>query len=200
MEHIGFKNCVVKVILDPAAEMNFSIRFGMGNKYKVLVKILINNDSQLLQITNEMKKIWGEGKYDFLVVFNWKGCSKKIMANQEFKNNIMKIFGKLEKEESSESENKIGKFEKVRKLEKERVERKKEDEIITSKSSEKPYNEWARTVFNYTKEFGNAPDFDDYKPSTVKKLKNYIRNRLGAPNLSDEDTMKVAELVREMLL
>lgn len=187
-----FKSCQVKVIYDPQAETSFSMRFGMGAVYKVLVKIIVQNPNQLLEVTNTMKKVYGIGQYNFIVNFNWKGCSKQILSNQQFKNDIRKIFGGNPKDPSkySNSNSSEESYEDERKSK--TPKKLKENDIIK-------YKEWALTVYNYTVEYGCNPDFNDYKPKTISKLCNYIRSRLGMPLMTDDEAIIIVDEVRKLM-
>jgi hypothetical protein len=155
--------CLIRVIINPTVKKSFSLTFGK----QLDVKIMINNQAELLEIAESMEQNI-LGVYNYKTQFNWTNVPQDIQNNSIFREKMLKLFQSgLPIGDQSGPKDPIKDYKNIDKL------------VQISKL--------------HIQNYGCAPNFSNISTATGrKKIHEYLRSHLARPNMSMEMALQIA--------
>ena len=180
--------CHVKVVVNPAAEESFTVRWSYATHGRqVNVKIIISNVQQLSKMVINMKESLGHERFDYNVNFNWKNAPSAIRQDGHFKTEMHRLFGNQTRSKTFITPEQLKKWEAGG----------DKHEMIDAVKSVDPEvcSMYAKHVRTHMVDYGAHPNMELRTPKGVKKITGYIKSVCGLPNLSKPEAIAIADMV-----
>lgn len=161
------KNCIIKIIVNPAAEKSFSLKFELFPKNQVYLKIMIQHVDDISQILDEIKKQIPI-KYNFNIQWNWKNVPNSIKENKMIQSEIEKIF--KYKEVNLKKEENVYDFNKMAEILKNHIKKHGAAPDFNKNISEKDKNK----IHNYIKTVLGMPNLSPEHTTIITSIVNDV--------------------------
>ena len=102
MEYSKHPKCIIKFTINPTADIGFNIKMRYKKRKHLEFQIIGKTNHDIFQLAKELKKEFMI--YDnYSTTISYQGCPINIKQSKKLKNNLMKLFTKPIKTESTEA-------------------------------------------------------------------------------------------------